>query len=197
MNFRRLAIAVGILATCGAVFYQSRSAAQAPGNDTQASSKESIEVRYARARLRQAELTLQKAQELNKKMGGTLIGGTVSQFSDDVDFAKYQLQLALHPEADSLRGIIARAELDLRMAETRLKKAVEANQRAPEVVSAADVERSRLGVEVIKLRIERGKSLAGASPDVKLQWQVNVLADELSRVREQTNLLNQNRYPQF
>ncbi len=197
MNFRRLAITLSILATCGALFYQSRSVAQAPDKDAQASNKEPIEVRYARARLRQAELTLQKAQDLNKKMGGTLIGGTVSQFSDDVEFAKYQLQLAQHPEADSLRGIIARAELDLRMAETRLKKVIETNQRAPEVVSAADVERSRLSVEVIKLRIERGKSLADASTDAKLQWQIDVLADELARVREQTNLLNQNRYPQF
>lgn len=197
MNLRRIAQAAVLLVIYSAHFYQSRSAAQAPKNEAAAADKEPIEVRYARARLKLAELNLQKAQELNKKMGGTLIGGTVSLFSDDVDFARYQLQLAQHPEANALRASIARAEMDLRLAEGRMKKTVETNQRAPEVVSNADVDRAKVRVEVARLRVERGKSLENASADVKLQWQIDLLADELAAVKEQTYLLNQNRYPQF
>ncbi|MBI3838397.1 MAG: hypothetical protein HY288_10755 [Planctomycetia bacterium] len=151
-------------------------------------------MRYARAQLRLAELTLQKAQEMNRKVPGTLTGSLVAQFGDGVEFAKLQLQDAIRPGGiDPLQASLLRAELARRSAENKLKKAAEANQRSPGVVSATDLERLRLGVEIAKLRLERGQSLVGASSDAKLQWQVDLLNDELARVREQTDLLGQNR----
>jgi hypothetical protein len=194
MNLRRLVAMAGFLAVCGATLYHSGSAAP-PANKTQ---PESLDVRYARAQLRLAELTLQKAQEMNRKVAGTLTGGLVSQFADDVEFAKVQLQNATRPEGvDAHQAYLLRAELARRAAQSKLKKANEANQRAPGVVSASELERLRLGVELAQLRLERGESLASAPADAKLQWQVDLISDELARVGEQTYLLGQNRLQQF
>ena len=194
MKFRRTVTIVGFLAICGGMLFHSGSAAPAADKDKQ----ESLAVRYARAQLRLAEVTLKKANDMNRKMAGTLTSGLVSQFADDVEFAKLQLQNAMRPEGiDPLQACLERAELARRLAEGRLKKALEANQRAPGVVSAAEVESLRLGVELAQLRLERGQSLVSASSDAKLQWQLDVLSDELARVKEQTYLLGQNRLQQF
>ena len=90
-----------------------------------------------------------------------------------------------------------RAELARHVAEGKLKRATEANQRVPGVVSASELERLRLEVEIAQMRLERGQSLVDASADAKLQWQVDLLSDELARVKEQTYLLGQNRLQQF
>jgi hypothetical protein len=193
MNVRQWAAMVGLFAICGATFYHSGSAA--PANDN---SVESLDVRYARARLRLAELTLQKAQEMNRKVAGTLTGGLISQFADDVEFAKVQLQNATRPEGiNSHRAYLLRAEMVRHAAESKLKKAMETNGRVPGVFSASDLERLGLDLEIAKLRVERGQALIDASSDAKLQWQIDLTCEELARVKEQTYLLGQNRLQQF
>jgi hypothetical protein len=195
MNARQWMTTAIFFAICGATFFRSGAAAPAANKDDKA---ESNEVRFARAKLRLAELTLQKAQEMNRKVAGTLTGGLISQFADDVEFAKVQLQNATRPEGvDPHRGYLLRAELAQRAAESKLKKAMEANQRSPGVVSANELERFRLELEIVRLRLERGQSLVDGSLDAKLQWQVDMINDELTRVKEQTYLLGQNRLQQF
>jgi hypothetical protein len=193
MNVRRWMAMAGFFAIGGATFYHSGSAA--PANN---SPPESLDVRYARARLRLAELTLQKGQGMNRKVAGTLTGGLISQFADDVEFAKVQLQNATRPEGiNPHRGYLLRAEMVRHAVESKLKKAIEANGRVPGVVSASELERLRLDVEIAQMRVERGQSLIDASQDAKLQWQIDLLNDELARVKEQTYLLGQNRLQQF
>jgi hypothetical protein len=194
MNHRRLVAVTSILAICGALAYRSGTAAPPANTPPQ----ESLDVRYARAQLKFAELTLQKAQDMNRKVPGTLIGGLIARFADEVEFAKLRLQSAMRPEGiDALQACVQRAELARRLAENRLKKSIEANQRAPGIVPASELERIKLEVEIAQLRVERGKSLADATPDAKLQWQLEMLNDDLARVSEQTYLLGQNRLQQF
>jgi hypothetical protein len=190
MNFRRVLAVAGVLAACGVLIYHRGSAAPATDGKPQGS----LPVRYARAELRLAELTLQKAQEMNRKVPGTLIAGLMAQFAEDVEFAKLRLQNAQKTGGgDALEECLQRAELARRLAEGRLKKAVEANKRAPSVVDANELERLRLRLEIAELRLERGKSLVDATADAKLQWQLDMLNDDLARVAEQTYLLGQNR----
>lgn len=191
MNFRRLATGVGILAICGVALYRSGSAAPA-SKDAQT---DSVAARYARAQLRLAELTLQKAQAMNQKVAGTLVGSMVSQLADEVEFARLQVRSTGQTgEVDPLQACMQRAELGLRLSEARLRRATEANQRVPGTVQPLDLERLRLGVEVAQLRIESGRSIADASPNAKLQWQIEMLSEEMSSLRQKTYLLGQNRY---
>ncbi len=197
MKLRRLVAVAVLLMVCGVIFYKSGSAAP-PAKGTETKEAESIAVRYARAQLRVAELTLQKAQAMNKRLPGTLVSGMVSQFSDEVELSKLRLQAAMSSsEVDPLQACLQRAELSVRTAETKLKKAAETNQQVPNTVSPVDLERLRAGIEVARLRLEYGRSVVSASPDAKLQWQIELLNDELARVKEQTYLLGQNRISQF
>jgi hypothetical protein len=193
MNRRRLVVLAGILAICGAACYPFATAAPAAKEDA----AESLAVRTARAQLRLAELTMQKVQEMNRKVAGTLSASMTAQFVNDVEFAKAQLQNAQQPGADPFQGWLRRAELAVRSAEFRLKKVKEADRRVPGSYEALDIERLRLGVEIAQLRLERGKSLASAAPEAKLQWQLEMLDDGVARLRNQTSLALQNRMSEF
>jgi hypothetical protein len=155
-------------------------------------------VRRARAQLRLAELTLQKAQEINRKVPRTLAESVIALFTDDVDFAKAHLQhVTSADEVDSFKDCLTRAELVLRAAEVKLKKATRANQTSPGVIDNIDIERMRLGVEVASLQLERGKSLASASPEARLEWEFEVLSDSMARVAQQVVVISQNRLQEF
>jgi len=197
MKLRRLVAVAVLLAACGATLYKSGSAAP-PAKASDAKESESIAVRYARAQLRAAELSLQKAQSMNKRVPGTLASGMIELLADEVELGKLRLQAVMKPEGiDLLQESIQRAAMTLRNSETKLKKALETNQQAPSVVTPADIERARADVEVARLRLEYGRSLSGASSEAKLQWQIELLNDELSSIKEQTYLLGQNRLTQF
>ena len=68
---------------------------------------------------------------------------------------------------------------------------------APSVVTRGDVERMRLFAELTDLQLQRGLALQNASAPEKLGWQLEVLGDDLDRVRIYTYLLGQNRLGQF
>jgi hypothetical protein len=192
MSLRRLAVMAGILAIGSALAYRAGSAAP-PAGGAQA---ESVDVRYARAQLQLAEATLRKALDQNRRVGETISAGLLAQFTDSVHVAKAQLQSAEHPgEADALAGWIRRAESAVREAENRLKRANEVNRLVAGTVAAIDIERLRLSVDIAKLQVERGQSVAKASSEAKLRWQVDMLSDELTRVKSQTGVLLQNRGP--
>ena len=194
MNTRRVAAVCGLVSICGALVYHLASAAP-PSKDTK---QELPAMRSAQAQLRLAELTLQKAKEINRKVPRTLSTGLIEAFTDEVDFAKLHLQHVTNTNSvDDFADSITRAELILRAAEIKLKKAARANEAAPGAVGETDLERMRLGVEVAGLRLERGRSLANASPEAKMQWQFEVLSDSLGRVAQQLAVISQNRLQEF
>jgi hypothetical protein len=145
-----------------------------------------------------AELTLQKANEINRKVARTLSQGLIEAFTDDVDFAKVCLQHVMSTNSvDPFMDCITRSELVLRAAEIKLKKATRANETSPGAIDNMDIERMRLGVELAGLQLERGRSLVNASSDAKLQWQFEVLSDSLARVAQQVAVISQNRLQEF
>ena len=192
MTCQRLAVAVGILLFSGALVYRATAADPAPSD----ADKESVVVRCARAQVKLAEATLQKAQQTNKRLPRLLPTDMMSQLSDDVAIAKAQLESILQTkQADSLAGWLRRAESGLRAAEVNLKNASNVNKQAPGTFGPLDIDRLRLRVEIAGMQLERGRSLVAATLDAKLQWQVDMLNDELGRVREQTAKIVQDRIP--
>jgi hypothetical protein len=194
MNPSRIALIAGMLAIAGAALYQAGSAAQQEKDGT----KGDFAVRYARAQLRLAELTLQKAQEMNQKIPETLAAGTVEQFSDDVAFAKAQLESAMRGGSnDPFDAWLRRAEIDLRAAEARLQRAVEANKLVRGAYGPTDLERMRANIELARLRVERGQALAKGPADARLSWQIEMMNEGLNRVDEMVTLSIQNRIAEF
>lgn len=194
MNARRLAAVVVILAigvTLG------RTAGTAADDDAK-KTKESLAQECAEFQLKLAEMNLARAQELNKKVPGTLIGGMMQQFADEVERERAELELVKKsPQGDPYQACIERLTLALRSAEQRAKLGLATHEKAPSVVTKDDVERMRLVAMITDLQLQRGDALADASPEEKLQWQLEVMSDDLDRVRVYTYLLGQNRVGQF
>jgi hypothetical protein len=193
MNVRRLLIAAMMLSigallgrTVGPALAQDDNKAQALG------------AQLADAQLKLAEMNLARAQELNQKVPGTLIAGMMQQFVEEVERARSEVQIVKKtPEGDPYQACIQRVRLALRAAEARAKVGLETHEKAPSVVTRGDVERMRLFAEITDLQLQRGLALANGSPGDKLRWQLEVLGDDLDRVRIYTYLLGQNRVGQF
>jgi hypothetical protein len=191
-NLRRFVLVIGMVGLCGVLAYRAWSA-EPKGGDAK---EESFGTRYARLRLRMAEVALDKAKQMNQKVPGTLPADLMSQFSQDVSVAKVQLQNSTRADGgDLLLGWIARAEMTLNDAKMKLNSATRTEQRTPGTYEPIDIERLRLSAELAQLQLDRGKSLIDASADAKLQWIVDMVDDELLRLKKQSALLFQTRGP--
>jgi len=164
----------------------SRPGAGQPAAASQAAA-ESLDVRYARAQLRLAEANLARVNERNKQADRAVPGSVVAEYQDDVRVATARLQQAMAGgAANQFQVWIERAEAERRAAETGWKAATAANKSVPGTVAAADVERWRLRAEVARLQAERGQSLAKAGREEQLQWQSELLDNQVQRLKEES-----------
>src|SRR5262245_7752625 len=125
MKLRRLVAAACVVSVLAMLVY--RSAVVPAADDT----GESVAVRYAKAQLRFAELTVQKAEAMNRRVPGTLVQSVIMQFADEVELGKLRVTAAQRGADDSMTLSLQRAEFNVRSAEAKLQKAVETNQRVP------------------------------------------------------------------
>jgi hypothetical protein len=147
---------------------------------------ESVDVRYARAQLRLAEANLDRVEQRNKKYERTVPSSVVAEYQDDVRVAKTRLQQATTGRsANEFQVWLGRAEAERRSAETAWKNASAANNSVPGTVAPSDVERLRLRAEVAKLQLERGQALVNAGRDSQLQWQSELLDNQVQRLKEE------------
>lgn len=148
--------------------------------------EESVEVRYARAQLQLAEANLGRVEQSNKEVERTVPSSVVAEYQDDVRVAKTRLQKATAGEpANGFQTWLARGEAERRAAETAWKNATTVNQRAAGTFAPLDVERFRLRAEVAKLQLERGQSLANAGQEAQLQWQSDLLDNQVQRLKDE------------
>jgi hypothetical protein len=76
-----------------------------------------------------------------------------------------------------------------------LRARVGVDRRAPGTFVLMDIERFRFSAEIAKPQFERGRSLAKAPLEAKLQWQVDMLHDEMANLKSRTSIIGQNRGP--
>jgi hypothetical protein len=195
MNLRRWA-SVAALMVLGVVL--GRATGSVAQDEKAKQDPDKLAVQAAEAQLKIAEMNLARMKELNSKVRGTLIAGMVEQFSDEVDLAKLELEVAKkYPGGDSYRATVERMRLALRAAEARAARALKMYETAPEITSRSDVERARQNAVIADLQLQRGLALENATPQRQLQWQMDVYSSELDRVRIYSYLLGQNRFGEF
>jgi hypothetical protein len=147
---------------------------------------ENVEVRYARAKLQLAEANLSRVQESNKRVAAAVPRDVVAEFRYDVEVAKARLEQATGGQAgNEFQVWLRRAAAERRAAEDRWKSAMAANERVPGTLGAVDVERLRLRAEVAGLQVERGRALVDASREAQLEWEVELLDNQVQRLREE------------
>jgi hypothetical protein len=148
---------------------------------------ESVGVRYARAQLQLAEANLARVEQSNKQLERTVPSSIVAEYQDDVRVAKARLQQAMAGASGSeFQTWLQRADSERRAAETAWENAKTVNQSAPGTWFPLDVERFRLRAEVAKLQLERGQSLANAGREAQLEWQSELLDNQVQRLKEET-----------
>jgi hypothetical protein len=150
-----------------------------------AATSESVEVRYCHAQWQLAEANLDRLQRMNRRVARTVPSSVVAEAQRDVDRARLRLQLAkAGKDRDEFAVWLRRARADFAKTETRWRKAVAVNRQAPKTFDSRDVERYRLRAEVDRLQYQRGQQLAAAPREAQLEWRVELLTNELDRVKE-------------
>ena len=148
---------------------------------------ETIDVRYARAQLQLAEANLQRVQQINSKLARTVPASVVAEYQRDLDVAKTQMQQAESRAGDDPFGVwLRRADTIRKNADTIWKNAATINRQSPGTFETLDVERFRLRAEVTRLQVERGLLLAHAPREAQLQWQIELVNNEVQRLKEES-----------
>jgi hypothetical protein len=151
---------------------------------------EGLEVRYARAQLQLAEANLQRVEQINKRLARSVPSSVVADYQQDAQVARRQLQQSLSGQPSSdFQVWIGRAQAEWKTAETYWKNATAVNARSPGSFEALDIERFRLRAEVARLQMDRGEALVDASREAQLQWEVELLNNQVQRLKEETSRL--------
>lgn len=146
----------------------------------------SLDVRYAEAQLRLAELNLKRIETANRRVANAVPGNIVAEYREDVAVAQSRLKAAQQSQGPFQAWLTA-AEAAARSADMQFEGAKAANEIQPGAVDAGEVERLRVLAEIARLRVARGKAVAGDSREAQLQWQVTVLGDEVDRLQEEVH----------
>jgi hypothetical protein len=144
---------------------------------------EELAVQYARAQLHLAEANLKRVQQMNERVKRAVPDSVVADLEHDTQVAKLELEQAEKPQASAFAVWLRRAEMAWKSTESNWRRGIAANQRSA-VFDPQDIERFRLRAEVARLQYERGRTLAKGSRDDQLQWELDVLHDEVQRVKQ-------------
>jgi hypothetical protein len=148
---------------------------------------ERVEVRYARAQLQLAEANLNRVEQSNKRMARSVPSSVVAEYQHDVQVAKTRLEQATAGRTTSEFQVwLRRAEAERTAAETTWNKATAANESVPGTFEPLDVERFRLRAEVAKLQLERGQTLIDSGREAQLQWEIDMLDNQVQRLKEES-----------
>ena len=155
----------------------------APGN----TASESIEVRYARAQMQLAEVNLKRVERSNERVAGAVPSSVVAEYQHDVQVAKTRLEQATAARPSSEFQIwLQRAAAEQNAAETMWANALAVNRRVKGTFGPLELQRYQLRAEVAKLQLERGQTLIDAGREAQLQWQIEVLDNQVQRLKEES-----------
>ena len=150
-----------------------------------ASAAHDLQVRYAQARLRLAELDLERAMAANAASKDSVGSREVQRLRTHVEMLKDQVAIAhSHPRTAARQAAAVAAEAACTDARADLEAALRANQRTPGTVSEINLERLRAKVELAEVRLAMCKS-----PDyelsllAELEWNIEQLTDEVIDLR--------------
>ena len=146
-----------------------------------------LSVRYARMRLRLAELDVERAFEANEAVPNSIGARELERLRNHVDVMRRQVEIAqARPRASARQATIAAVEAARENARGDLAAAVAANQRTPGTVSRVHVERLKAKAELADIRLALCRSPEfELSLLAEMQWSIDQLTDEVIDLRHQ------------
>jgi hypothetical protein len=145
-----------------------------------------LHVQFAQAHIQLMQLEIQKADEANARVPGTIPRFMMEQLRGELAYAQGRLNRAKGLTDDSSNPYRDLAMSKLRLAEENLRKAELANRMNANTVSAVEVARRKALVDVERLRVELAKNLDLTSTAAVTQWELDELHDEVTYLRIMT-----------
>ena len=153
-----------------------------------------VQVRYAMARLKLAELDLQRAITLNKPLANAIGGLEIARLTNHVRLMQRQLEIAQGKPQSSARevGLVA-AELACETAQVDLDAARAANSRTPGAIKDVNMQRLETKLEIAEIRLElyRNPSYVPSQID-EMQWHIDQLTEQLIDLRHRLETRSSN-----
>jgi hypothetical protein len=148
--------------------------------DAAPTSWKALERAYAEANVELAEARLAQAKSQNNGVAGSVSEETVDQLTADVKLTKDRLkQIQSGSTGDVYGPQVAAAAEDLRGLEADYAEAVKANKIQAGAVSEAEIRREQAEIAVAKARLAAMKAVGQQSPEVRMQWQISQLQDQI------------------
>jgi hypothetical protein len=181
MIFRLRLLITGILAV-SALSLASADQPQVTGNGSPASrEQESLEVRYARAHAKIANLDYLRFLKARENFPESLPLAAGADLKRHVAIDEEQLKQAMKgPDADIHEIYIRSAKLGVELAKRDLQRKRKASQQFPGELQALAVQRAEAVAELAQLHLEVTlKKKAAISSMVYLKWQIDILRNQL------------------
>jgi len=156
----------------------------APAPVTATTGDHDLELKYAEVYLKLARLDLQKQSDLQSRVQGSISLTQMERVRGLLRVAEENYRLVR--EGKTSRGAlnIARGREAVHMAEELYKVAQQVNGVSATTISAIDVERARLTIDLERASLAKAEAAAKTeSPLDDLAWEVDQNRDELLRLR--------------
>ena len=161
----------------GASTTEPAGAVSRPGEET-------LELRYAEAQLALARANLTRAESANQRVPNAVSANVVAAYKNDVDVARLRVDKLRAGGPESIQVWLRAAEVNWKLADSRYRSSLAANQRNANTVNPFDVERYRCRAEVCRLDFERGRAVADQPREKQLEWRISMLNDQIERLNE-------------
>lgn len=157
------------------------------GRAAEAAAAAELKVRYAMARLRLAELDLERAVAANAAVKGAVGEREIERLRNHVSLMHRQLEIAREqPRTAARQATVAAARMACDNARADLDTALKANHRTPGAISDLNLERLRARLELAEIRVALCENPAyELSLLDEMQWNIDQLTDQLIDLRHQ------------
>lgn len=146
-----------------------------------------LQLRYAAARLKLAELNLARAREATRKVETSIGPREIGRLENQVRLARRQVEIARErPRTTVNQTNLAAAEIAVVDARADLEAASRANERIPGTITALNFERLRTKLELAELHLQLLEQPAYVPSLIdEMQWHIDQLTNQLIDLRHQ------------
>lgn len=148
--------------------------------ETNAGDWTALKIQYAKANLELAQARLALAVHQNQEVPDSVAVGTMESLQAGVQIAQGRLErLQSNQPADPYASLIIDAEARVKGAEEKFQESMRANRIQAGTIPEVLLRQERAELDVAKTRLALLKTLHEQPVDVRLQWEIRELQDEV------------------
>jgi len=177
-----LVCGLAMMAVSPATISAQTPAAEPVRNEANEDSK--IDIAYAEAVVRLAQIDLQQAVDFNKRLSGSISNAEVERLRGNVDSAQQYLDMLKKADGNPADKLVLIAEWSLKNAEANYQRALEVNAQAVGAIDKNQLEKLKIIVELKRASLAKAKAVAASgSAMAVLQCQFDQIQFDVMQLR--------------